>query len=257
MNKLLLIILFFIVTTQLNASKKMEEIQKIDSELELMRQMATNYPDFFTIDESSIEIRKITDQELNKIAINKIDYIKNLNENFYSSKTFPKPNNAVIVDEIINIGKSIWAIVEKGKPVLNIQNDWAGAMPTGIEHWSQLDGWQKPRAENYSFTAKNGYGVNAINVIYRVIYTYGGGIRETGSYLTNVAVVPIHIDVLWGYTLDILVEVPSVFNTGSAKSPIGALQLFVKNEISTVLKTSIIGQTFFINGKGEFEDFNY
>jgi len=239
-------------------AQESQNMTLVKSENDLMRSMAQTYPDFFTLDESSVVIRKISEYELRKILILPNDSLDDLNENIDTQNSFPKLSNAAItIEEIINIGKTIWAIVEKGKPVLNINNSWASAMPNGIAHWTQLDNWKAPRSENYSFSAKNAYGVDAIEVFYRVIYTYGGSLGEKGNFLTNVKVVPLKVSVLWGYSLDINIEVPAVFNTGSMEDPIGSLQLFITSNISTVLKTSIVGQTFFISGKGEFEDFEY
>src|SRR4051812_46731541 len=44
----------------------------------------------------------------------------------------------LIIDKIINMGKKVWAIVEAGKPVVDVKVDVANALPEGLKSWQQL-----------------------------------------------------------------------------------------------------------------------
>lgn len=226
------------------------------NENEIVRSIANKYPGLYTLDESTIEFKAIENCELkDDILLNSNVGVEELTSR--SDNPLKDLDDALnAIDKIINTGKKIWAIIEAGRPVVNIKSDWASAVPDGTKHWSQLHSWKKPKVVNYGFSAKNLYGMNVIDLVFRVIYTYGGQLDGKGQFLTNVKLVPLKINVLWGYDLDVNVEVPDVFNTGTKEDPIGAMEMVVTSSIKTVFKTSIKGQTFYVDGKGDFEDYD-
>ena len=223
------------------------------AEKEVKELVARDYPGFFTLDESSIQTTKIDDRAL-QFLLNQQQGSFDCNP--LDTKLLEDLNaTEIVIDKIINIGKKIWEIVSAGQPVVNIHTNWASALPEGVLHWTQLDSWQAPKAVNYSVSVKNKFGMDVVEFVYRVLYTYGGGTEGVGHYLTNVKVVPLKISTLWGFKLNVNVEVPSVFNTGSSRDPIGALELVVSAKVETVIKKVEIANTFYIDGKGAFNDF--
>jgi hypothetical protein len=160
----------------------------------------------------------------------------------------------VILDQVINIGKTIWNIVEAGKPVVNFNSATANALPSGVRDWTDLQGWKAPRAYLYETTYQNFYGMDVVKFSYRVVYTYGGNIDGKGAYLAQVSVQPAKIDVMWGYTFDADVTVPSVTNAGTRENPVGAAQLVINWKVNTVLKDTRTSQAYYMTGLGEFSD---
>jgi len=65
----------------------------------------------------------------------------------------------ISLDEIVNIGKKVWDIVEKNQPSLDISTSSASAMPNGITDWKQMGGWRDPVSKAYRITYENLYGV--------------------------------------------------------------------------------------------------
>lgn len=165
----------------------------------------------------------------------------------------PVDSFEVVVDKVINIGKKIWAIVEAGKPVVNLTIDKAHALPSGIGCWTDLEGWKSPKTKVYQVTYKNGYGVSVIDFSFRVSFIYGGSYNGKGQYITMATIQPANISVSWGYNFDAVATVPAVFNQGTKTSPVGAMQLVMNWRVQSPLKSMQHGETFFINGQGTLE----
>lgn len=162
----------------------------------------------------------------------------------------------VIIDKILNIVERIWAIIEANKPVVDINTQYANAVPQGITHWSQLSEWKPPETKTYGFYAKNPYGVNTVEVKYQVTRTYGGNYKGKGQYLTGVTVNPLSVNVLWGYRFSLAAEVPdsTVMNVGTSTDPVAALQLVLAWRISTVLQSTDGRGIYYMQGDGYYKE---
>lgn len=157
------------------------------------------------------------------------------------------------LDQIINIGKKIWNIVVAGKPVMNYKTDIATAMPQGVKCWLDLSNWQAPISKTYSYTAKNAFGMDVVKFNYRVIFVYGGGVNGQGQYIGYATTQPVDMVVQWGFKLNAVGSVPTVFNTGSKNDPVGGMQMNMNYRIESPMTTIEQSQAYFISGKGEFK----
>ena len=158
------------------------------------------------------------------------------------------------IDRIINIGKKIWDIIEKNKPVVDLKNDYASAVPAGITHWSQLETWKMPKTTVYRLTAKNAYGIQTVGVEFAVVRTWGGSYKGKGQFLHAVTVEPLKLDVLWGYTLNMKATIPSTVNVGTSEDPIAAMMVKLGWTIKTVIKESGGSGIYHVRGDGKFND---
>jgi hypothetical protein len=170
----------------------------------------------------------------------------------------PNPLDEVemTIDQIINIGKKVWAIVELGRPVVNVKTDVATALPKGAVDWLSLDSWQAPESRTYSVTYLNAYGTRVVEFTYRVLYIYGGSVNGQGKYIGYATLVPVELNVQWGFKFNAEANVPSVFNVGTRAEPVGGMQLNMKYHVDTVMSHVEQSQAYFIDGKGTFKKLN-
>ena len=159
----------------------------------------------------------------------------------------------VSLDKIINIGKKVWDIVAKGKPVVSLKTDVAHALPAGVTCWRDLTNWSMPQAKTYEVSYKNVYGFEVVHFSYRVVYTSGGSFKNTGKYLTQATIMPANVYVAWGFQLDALAEVPLVMNMGSVESPVAGMQLDMKWKVTSPLAESQMTESYAISGDGTFK----
>jgi hypothetical protein len=163
----------------------------------------------------------------------------------------------VILDQILNIGKKVWTVVDAGKPVVDLSSDVATALPTPApgQHlcWTQLENWQAPQSHVFGVTFTNLFGAEVVKLRYRVMFVSGGSYQGQGRYIGYAAVDPM-VDVIWGYNAKITAEVLSVLNTGNQSSPIAGMNLKVTYTVETALKTATESKVYYITGLGDFEE---
>lgn len=159
----------------------------------------------------------------------------------------------IYLDQIINLGHKVWAIVELGKPVQNVNMNVANALPKGIECWSDLSGWKAPQSKIFSVEYINGFGAKVVTFTYRVTFTAGGGVNGRGKYLTNATFMPANLKVSWGFKFNAVAEVPSVFNMGSKEDPIAGMQMVLKWNVDSPLSHMEQTETYFVSGDNQIE----
>lgn len=166
--------------------------------------------------------------------------------------------NAVLdtIDRIVNLAEKIWGIIEKNQPIAEVNVKYANAVPYGIQHWTQLQGWSKPKTVKYSFVAKNAYGIQVVKVVYQVHLTYGGNYQGKGKFLTGVTAEPISVETAWGYKVSLTAEVPdsTIANVGTHDDPIASMQLQLKWKIHTVIKDLEQKAIYYIDGTGKVQE---
>ncbi|OGR90983.1 MAG: hypothetical protein A2V88_17055 [Elusimicrobia bacterium RBG_16_66_12] len=162
----------------------------------------------------------------------------------------------VILDQIINIGQKIWKIIADNKPVVDVRNQYATALPKGATRWDSMGGWQPPKGVIYGLSAKNVYGVPVINVRYQVLRTFGGSYKGKGKYLTAVTVEPLLVEVAWGYkyTMEAAIPDTSVVNVGTTDNPVAAMMAQLAWRVQTPIKDSQGKGIYFLQGDGLFKE---
>ena len=209
-----------------------------------------------------IVIKEIHDVDHNKFMADKIDNFTEGCKAQNSTNTTPPPisNNDnpidpidaidVIIDKIINIGKKIWAIVDAGRPVVNVKVDTANALPAGVHCWDELENWQAPTSKLYQVVYENGFGASVVTYAFRVSFISGGSYHGQGKYITLATVQPANIEVSWGFRFDAVATVPMVFNQGTKTDPLAGMQLAMNWKVSSPLQEIQRAENFFVNGQG-------
>ena len=164
-----------------------------------------------------------------------------------------KENPIVVIDEIVNIGLKIWDFIKENEPVVDIDTQYATALPKGIEHWQQLSGWQGPDGWECSWSAKSFVGLKIIDIKFLVLYTYSGAYDGKGKYLTGVTVKPTKVWVAWGNKVSLTAKVDdsTIVNVApTSEDPEAAMQLMISIHAHSVIADGTFGTGFYIKGDG-------
>ena len=166
------------------------------------------------------------------------------------------PLPSIDPDQIINIAKQIWQIILDNQPVVDVKVSYAAAVPKGVDHWTQLSGWQPPQGTIYQFAADNMYGAKTVDIKFQVLRTAGGHFNGKGKYLTNVSVEPLFISVNWGYkvSLEASVAPESIANVGSTDDPVAAMVAGLHWSIHTPVKEIDGRSLYYLQGDGLFKE---
>jgi len=152
--------------------------------------------------------------------------------------TFPAPvHDEISIDDIIAIGKKVWEIIKAGQPVVDYKNDWAGAVPKGVD-WMDLEGFKDMSYGPFGWTFKNTFGMTNVNFKYHFAYSCKGSYNGHGAFLVNVGAGIEEIYAAWGYTVNVNCTVDSnPTNYGTKIDPIAGLTVEVTMDVKSVLQS--------------------
>ena len=165
---------------------------------------------------------------------------------------------AIAIDKLIAIGKKVWAIIEKNKPV--VSTDFAQAISVipqvdgqndPMTTFTMMSNWSIPRAKTYRVVYKNGFGMNVIQFDYTVMFQYGGQFDGKGNYLTGVTVFAGNIAVSWGFSFSAKSSLVNISNRGSMIDPVAGATLKIDYKSDTVVRSISSSQRFHVTGLGE------
>ena len=203
-------------------------------------------PKYFAVDENSITIEEVTDGVVQPPA------------DFLMLPPASKDITGTIgtIDAIVNLVDKIWTLIEKNQPVVSVTTHYANAVPFGMTHWSQLQGWSRPAVKKYAFAMKNGFGGEVVKVTYQVHYTHSGNLAGKGKFLTGVTIEPINITTAWGYKVTLVSEVPdsTIANVGTSEDPVASMQVQLRWTVHTAVKDITSKAIYYVQGDGTLQE---
>lgn len=211
---------------------------------------------FNTNDEQSLKIKSFRVSEISEEEVLKKP---GLLDSFYPqsyARDCSDPNRDIIepknvsFDEVVRVGKEIWKVIEENNAVVEAEPITVSVLPGGIDCWDQLALWQKPKSKYYEVSYENYYGMEVINVVYRVSYAYAGSFNNIGKYLANITVAPASIEVSWGFKFTSSVKIPLALNIGTTVDPVAGLELSIQWRVKS-LNVSQQSINLFVDGTGE------
>ena len=210
---------------------------------------------YLTIDKNSITLEEIKTPGTIQISTG----TDILPSPFVSGTSDPLGNiNGAVntIDNLVNLVDKVFTIIQKNQPVVNTNINYAGAVPYGITHWGQLQGWSKPAVKRYGFKIKNLMGLEVVKLVFQVQRTCEGNYQGKGKFLTGVTVEPLNIDVVWGYNVDLTAEVPdsTIANVGTQQDPVASMQLKLHWKMHTSIQDTQYTDIFYLQGDGLLQE---
>lgn len=162
-----------------------------------------------------------------------------------------------IIDDLIAIGKKIWPIIDKNRPVITTDlKSMISVLPRLEGNRVEMDlmeNWSMPVAKSYRLALKNGFNSDVIAFTYTVIFQHSGTHDGKGKYLTSVKILANEIYASWGFNFDAKSEMINIANVGSKANPV-ASAIFQVNYKGKGLLNEIQGaHTFYVDGNGGFQ----
>jgi hypothetical protein len=167
------------------------------------------------------------------------------------------------LNSIFNFGQKVWAVVESGKPAVNIERSYANALPAVTDSEGkpirplELEMWNHPKARVLRATYTNLLGIDVVKVVFYFWSTTGGRYatfdekenkKSVGYYIANATIIPQSLDVKWGFSFDTTIKMLDPTNVASKEDPVAALQTLlnfvIKNPFREIQKT----YSFYVRG---------
>jgi hypothetical protein len=153
--------------------------------------------------------------------------------------------------DIAQLLVNVWQLVQDNKPVVDVQNLSASALPNiAKNNWVALTGWQPERQLTYHLTVQNGYNMTVIDLTYQVNLLFGGSYQGKGRYVASAQVLPTNVKVLWGFDLDLTASAPTIINIGTQADPLASIKLDVTYQLKSLFKNQTTTATYLLQGDG-------
>jgi hypothetical protein len=158
--------------------------------------------------------------------------------------------------ELVALGEDIYRLVDKGRPVVKTSYAPISVIPkSGREAVDIFDteNWKMPSKATYEIVYTNLYGIEVVKYRYSVIFTYGGTYQGKGAYLTAAQIIPVSVDVLWGYSFSATMKLSGIQNHGTKENPVAGAILAMEYSVETIVKSSLETDSYHITGRGGFK----
>lgn len=160
----------------------------------------------------------------------------------------------MITDQLIALGKKIWAIIEAGKPVITTNmSKPISVLPklpgNDIAFYDMAD-WSMPAVKSYRVSYKNGFGSEVIGFTYTVYFQHSGTYNDAGAYITSLNVEASEIYVSWGFKFDATSALVGIANMGSTIDPVASATVSIAYKASSWFSDVNTQESFFVTGKG-------
>jgi hypothetical protein len=143
----------------------------------------------------------------------------------------------VDLDTIVNLGETVWTIIQDNRPVVDASYEFANALPSGVADAGELEGFSDLQMTSYRVWGENVFGMQLYSVTYTLVHQYGGSYDGRGRYLATVAVVPSQIEAAWSFNVNMSVSKVSATNVGSRTAPVGSVVMDLTLKISSLLSS--------------------
>ncbi len=160
-----------------------------------------------------------------------------------------------LLNNILNFGKEVWKVVEKGRPVVDVQTTYANALPGKSKDERPLDlqGWTRPYADIYHLQFVNKWGVTVVDGYFNIWKTTRGRYPSEdgngiGYYIANTTIVPEELTVKFGFDFSMSVKALDPINVGTHENPIAGIQMLLTLRVDNFLGHWEETRSYFVRG---------
>lgn len=151
--------------------------------------------------------------------------------------------------DIVNLGKSVFEFIEKGRPHYSETVDFMTAVPRGTEHWTDLDGWSRDfEVFKRDIFCKNIWGMKVMEVNYEVLSRAGGTKDGVGKYVWTT--IRPNASAMFGYDISADAKALNLLNVGTRERPIGEVTFGITINFKNLLRT--VTRKFAYSASGDF-----
>lgn len=155
--------------------------------------------------------------------------------------------------QIVQIGKTIWAIIQDNQPSVNATEDWAGAIPDGMNgQWTKLQDWKSYVSKPFKFEFKNFLGMKLTDYEWTFKFDFNGNINGTGLYVTNLGAATTQVYAYLSEHVDVSCKALTPINTGTTQSPVASMDYIITMISHGEFEKTQVGCHVTVTGAGNF-----
>ena len=156
---------------------------------------------------------------------------------------------------IADLALKVWQIIVDNRAVANVETLSTSALPKVVhQDWESMTGWKPERTVKFKLAVTNLLGMNVVEMDYSVRLLFGGSVGGKGLYIASAQVIPDKVNVLWGYNLEVTVNAAAVYNIGTVRSPVAAIDLDVNYHYGNPFGSASGSNRYLVRGDGLMKD---
>jgi hypothetical protein len=153
----------------------------------------------------------------------------------YVYNTAPAPD--ISIDQLVTVGKLVWDVVEKGRPVVNLNTDWSAVIPKGV-NFDDLEYFTDAKWTGFGWVYKSLLGMENVRFKWNFVFSCKGSYGGKGAFLMHAGTAISELYSAWGYTVSANVTVDNKpINYGSKINPIAGMPIDVNFSVKSVLQS--------------------
>ena len=158
------------------------------------------------------------------------------------------------MSDVANIASVAWHVIESNKPSVSVASNTCNAVPAGIsDPLSSLSGALGSNRVTWRLQLENAFTVDVVDIEFDLRWEYGARFHDGGAFISNCYLYVPTCSVLWGFEVNIQINVHSPSNAGTETAPIARLPLTVSGSVNSLVNTHGVQWDFVLFGNGEYQ----
>lgn len=222
------------------------------SEVDLLKRAKLNidqYPEYLRKDLTIANLRKF--HSVASVTVTTPD--KKIDLTSPNSDSGSRKQYSVDPAAIVQIGKAVWQIIEDNQPSVNATEDWAGAIPDGLNGaWTKLQDWKSYVSKPFKFEFKNFLGMKLTEYEWTFKFDYNGNVNGTGLYVTNLGAATTEVYAYLSEHVDVSCKALTPINSGTTASPVASMDYIITMISHGDFEKTQVGCHVTVTGAGKF-----
>ncbi len=166
-----------------------------------------------------------------------------------------------VAKDIIALGKEIYELVIKGRPVNVGEFSPISVVPRDPMTKEALDPFELemcslPVEKTFVTTIQNG-GREVVKFAYQVVFVYGCSYNGRGKFIQRAIIQPLTTKVAYGVEFSANLKLSGIMNHGTKDDPVVGAMLTLQYKMNTLSQAFEKNDTIYLSGKGEIKNYSF
>jgi hypothetical protein len=158
------------------------------------------------------------------------------------------------MSDVANIASVAWHVIESNKPSVSVASSTCNAVPAGVpDPLSALSPALGANRVTWRLRLENAFTVEVVDIEFDLRWEYGARFHEGGAFISSCYLYVPTCIVLWGFDVNIQINVHSPSNVGTATAPVARLPVTVSGSVNSLVNTHGVRWDFVLFGNGEYQ----
>jgi hypothetical protein len=158
------------------------------------------------------------------------------------------------MSDVANVADVAWYVIESNKPSPSVASSTCNAVPAGVfDPLGSLAGALGSNRVTWRLRLENAFTVEVVDIEFDLRWEYGARYHDGGAFISSCYLYVPTCSVLWGFEVNVQMNVHPPTNAGTLSAPIARLPLTISGSIDSLVNTRAVRWDFVLFGNGEYQ----